>query len=468
MEFGHCSNAEACYCWDCVASERGMPSKSHDVKTLHLGHLRHRNLSRKTIDVPTLLTRFIQHRLVLNTGALVIVQIVTNISPLVALIYLSRVLGVNLYGIVAFAFAIVQLSTVLLDFGFSLSATQRISKNRHNIAYIERLLGSIFLIKLIGFFVIATAIVGYAITTQKYGDHRNLLILTLLPLIGGCFQPFWFFSGIERMRYITVFTVASKLLGLVLLLLLVSDKSTYHLAIVADGLGQIVGAGLALTLMFKLGYRPRWPRRREIMYTIKMTAPFFASRLAVTTYVSSGVLILGFCAPPKMVGAYAIAERLYQALQQVFAPLVQAIYPYMVRERALRLLVKVGVGCVGFALVCALTGYLAAPFIISNAFSGDAQAVLPVLNIFFFGLVIHVANVMSGHPLAAVLRKTDVANRSVVYGSLIYVISVGILIALDATTAKAFALAMVFSECLILGYRALIMWPIACASLRES
>jgi polysaccharide transporter, PST family len=414
------------------------------------------------------ISRLRQHRLARNTGALMIVQMVTYITPLISLIYLTRVLGLTLYGVVAFGFSLVQLLAVILDFGFSLSATKKISQHRHRRQYINRLLGSIFVIKLAGFTVAAAAIVAYALTTLKYADHRVFFLWTLLPLFGYSFQPIWFFSGIERMRYITVFTVTAKILGVGLILWLVTSESTYVWAIVADGVGQAVGSCIAIVLIFKLGYRPTWPRRRDVVYTIKMTAGFFLSRLAVTTYISSGVLLLGLFATPAMTGAYAIAERCYQAMQQVFGPIVQALYPYMTRERKIGLLLKISVACVGLAIFVAIAGHALAPLAMSLLIRGDTQIVLSILNVFFIGLVVHVANVMSGYPLAAVLDRTDVANRSVVYGSILYAVCAATLIALNAITALTFAVIMVVAECFILGMRATLLWPQAYRRLQIS
>ncbi len=407
-----------------------------------------------------------EHRLVRNAGALVIVQAFTYITPLVSLIYLNRVIGIGLYGVVAYSFALVQFAAVLLDFGFTLSATQRISQRRNQTQSVGRFLGSIFTLKAIGYLLVSAGLLTYACLTQKYADHRALLTWTLLPLLGYTFQPIWFFSGIERMRYITIFTVVAKLLGLSLMMLTVSGESTAAMAIIADGVGQVTGSVVAIVMMVKLGYRPRRPNWRYLRSTLKMTAGFFLSRIAATIYVSSGVILLGLFATPAIAGAYAIAERCYQAMQQVFAPLVQAIFPYMVKERAIRLLAKISVACVAAAAFIAIVSVWFAPLFLTLLIGPRTTLVMPILNIFLVCIVVHICTVMSGYPLAAVLGRTEVANRSVIFGSVVYIVCVTAAVGLNKVSGLAIASFMLLVECFIFTYRAVCLWPEAYRRLR--
>ncbi len=403
----------------------------------------------------------IQHRVARNAGALVFLQLANYISPLLVLIHLTRVLGVELYGIVAFSMGIIQISYVVLDVGFSLSATQRISVWRDKKRYIAKLIGAIFVIKFILLIVVALIIVWFAKFSEKYEVYSHLFLLTLLPVLGQTFQPVWFFSGVERMRSITLFMVSSKVIFVLLIFLLVEQPSDYLWVPVANGVAQISAMAIGIYLIFRVGHRIAIPRSRDVYYAMKVTSGFYISRISVITYSGSGVVLLGLFATPSAVAVYSLAEQLYKVMQNVFVPINQAIYPYMAKERNFTLFRRLATGCVIIAAFGALCGYFAAPYLISLVFGTGWEASEKVFNFFLIAIVVNVMAVMSGYPLAAAVGNLRVANSSVAYGSIIYLVCAGFLVLFNEATPIMFALIMIVAESYVLVHRAVALWPIA-------
>jgi PST family polysaccharide transporter len=388
-----------------------------------------------------------------------VLQVFTYLAPFLVLSYLTRVLGVETYGVVAFGISITQVGAVFVDLGFTLSATEKISVWRKNKRFVNRLIGAIFAIKCIALMLVASGICVYALNSVKYKTYSTLIILSTLSLFAQCFQPIWFFFGIERMRYITIFTIATKIAYLPLILMLVSRKSDYLWVPVADGISQVAGTAIAIYLIYQTGYGIVIPRRRDIMYAARMTSGFFVSRLAVMTYSNTGVLLLGLFLTPSATAIYALAGRLYLAMQQVFVPLVQALYPYLAKEKNVALLRKVTISCMGVAILGVVVGYATAPYLVLVLFGPAWGGVVKVLNVFFAAILIYVLNVMVGYPLAAALNRTSIANSSVVCGALVYFVGAVALLMSGRATPVLFAYLMVVAELSVLGYRGVILWP---------
>ena len=85
--------------------------------------------------------------LVKNTVMLYILQFSTYLFSFLTVPYQSRILGPEIYGILGVAGAVMIYFQLFMDFGFLLSATEDISKNRDDKQYICRKITSIAVIK---------------------------------------------------------------------------------------------------------------------------------------------------------------------------------------------------------------------------------------------------------------------------------------------------------------------------------
>lgn len=402
---------------------------------------------------------FLQHRITKNVGALAILQVFMYAAPLVILVYMTRILTPYEYGVLAFSVGIIQFSNSLLDFGLTQSATPRISIHRHRPQMVSRILGSAFALKLAGNVVIGVAIAIYALTTVKYERYSHVLLCTLLPILGHSLQPVWLFQGIERMSVITKYVAASKIIHVALIVLIVRSGTDLVYVVLAEGMASLVGATLALRSMAAYGYKVVVPTRRDLRYVLKFTTPFIISRFAITTYTSGAVGFIGLLASPPTTATYAIGERMYQALQQCFYPVVQAAYPYMAKERNVRLLVQIGGAMlVGAALLSGVLYFFSAE-VIGLLFGPQWSASVPVLHVFLIAIVAYVLNLFSGFPMSAALGTLATANNSLVGGAVVYLAAVAFLWLTGSTGAVHFACALLAAEMYVLFHRACVNWP---------
>jgi O-antigen/teichoic acid export membrane protein len=133
----------------------------------------------------------------------------------------------------------------------------------------------------------------------------------------------------------------------------------------------------------------------------------------------------------------------------------------MARERDIRLLVRVTALCVCVAASGSLLGHYLGPAIIPRLLGAKWAASLPVLDVFFIGIVVHVVVLMAGYPLGAALNRLDVANTSVIVATILHAAGAGILIVLGQATPSAFAWLLVMSETYLLAHCAIVLLPLA-------
>lgn len=365
---------------------------------------------------------FFQHRLFKNTSALALIQVASYVLPLILIPYYTHVFGLELFGVVAFSLAAVQLAMVFTDFGFALSATEDISRNRDSKGYLEETVGSILLIKVGLFSLAAGAVFLLPSLKDEYAEYQLLFTLSAIPILGLTFQPIWFFQGIEKMNLVAIYTVSAKSLYLVLALVFVREPADFYLVPVMNGISQVLAAILGLLLVHREGYRIRWPGKERTKSVFRASSTFFVSRASVAMYTSGSAFFLGIFGSATQVAIFSIAELLYRAIQGVFSPVGQALYPYMVREKNIGVFFKILAAACTLSVVGVVVGYYVSPALVPLLFGGDYAASVPILYLFFVVVIINTPAVLLGYPFLGAFDATRYANYSVIIGSAVYIL----------------------------------------------
>src|SRR3989304_3052208 len=84
-----------------------------------------------------------------NFISLSVLQYASYFFPLVAIPYLTRVIGVEKFGLIAFAQACVAYASMLVNYGFSYSATRQLVVDREKPGHPQRLVSDVLWAKLL-------------------------------------------------------------------------------------------------------------------------------------------------------------------------------------------------------------------------------------------------------------------------------------------------------------------------------
>lgn len=111
---------------------------------------------------------------------LYILQFSTYFLSLVTVPYQTRVLGPVVYGYVGVALAVMAYFQLFMDFGFLLSATEDISKNRDDKEYINRKFTSVTLLKLILAAASMVVMITLCFTVPMFAQNKELYIIYII------------------------------------------------------------------------------------------------------------------------------------------------------------------------------------------------------------------------------------------------------------------------------------------------
>jgi len=211
-----------------------------------------------------------------NTVMLYILQFSTYLFSFITVPYQTRVLGPEAYGLLGVATAVMMYFQLFMDFGFLLSATEDISKNRHDHDYVCRKTTSIALIKL------CFAIISFAVMTllcfavERFSEYKALYFTYLAAFVINSFLPDYIYRGLEQMTAVTIRTVLIKLFSCVMIFVFLRSKTDYMMVpifLLIGNAGAVLGAYLHLFKTFK--YRFVRVTLRDLVNDFKRSSMFF-------------------------------------------------------------------------------------------------------------------------------------------------------------------------------------------------
>ena len=263
-----------------------------------------------------------------NIVSLSFLQVSNYIFPLITLPYLVRVLGPEKYGLVNFAIAFTAYFNIITDFGFNLSVTREISLNRTNQKRISSIVSTILFIKLILLAICFSIFFILIILIPFFNKYFSLYLLAFTIVIGNSFIPLWFFQGIEDMKYITYFNFAGKFFYTILIFVLIQNSHDFFKYIGLNGILMLSISILSILFIFiKFKIRLIFPNKNEVLHQINKSKHIFFSNIGISLYTNSTTFILGLLTSNNIVGYFVAADKIRIAIQSIYSPVSQAIYP---------------------------------------------------------------------------------------------------------------------------------------------
>jgi PST family polysaccharide transporter len=273
-------------------------------------------------------------RLLSNFLSLSVLQAVSYILPLITLPYLVRVLGVEHFGLLSFATAMMTYFSIIIDYGFNLTATREISIYRDEKEKVIEIFSSVMIIKAVLLALSLLTVTIIIFSFEMFSKDWLIYLLTFSTIVGQTFFPIWFFQGMQEMRYITYLNILSKSVFTVAIFVFVQDKNDFYLVPILTLLGSMTAAIWSLVIIKKF-YRVNWQPQKfnTVIFYLKGGWHVFLSNFSNGLYTNSTIFILGIFTNNTLVGYYSAGERIIKVMQNLFTPLFQVVYPYISQQK---------------------------------------------------------------------------------------------------------------------------------------
>lgn len=261
-------------------------------------------------------------------GALYALHGVNLVVPFVLVPYLTRALGAESYGVVAFGQAFVGCFLIVVEWGFAYAATREIAVARDDPATLARVAAAVWGAKItllgLGFVVVA----GLVAAVPALRAHATVHLLLYGTVAGPALLPLWLFRGLERTSLAAGINAGARLGGLALTILVVKAPGDAPLyAGVLGGQGLVAGVAGVVLARKVLGVRLGFPGLGAVRAALRRTGPLFVSNVASSLTTSINPFLLGLFASYAEVGLYGGAERVMFGAVSLLAPIGLAGFP---------------------------------------------------------------------------------------------------------------------------------------------
>ncbi len=268
-----------------------------------------------------------------NIVSLTGLQFASYILPLITLPYLTYVLGPDKFGLTQYAISLITYFQMFTDYGFNLSATRELAIVREDKGKVSEIFNTVMFIKII--LTVVSFIVLWAIVSfiPKFSADREVYLLTFGIVVGYVLFPTWLFQGMEYMKYTSILNIIGKVLFTVFIFVFIHQTSDYLLVPIINSFGYIVVGILGIYIsLTKFDIKVSLPSIKSIKYHLREGWHVFLSTIAINMYTTTNTFLLGLLTNNTLVGYYSIAEKIINAVNGLFSPISQALYPYISRS----------------------------------------------------------------------------------------------------------------------------------------
>ena len=246
--------------------------------------------------------------------------------PLISFPYVSRVLLPEGTGKVSFATSLIAYFLMFAQLGIPTYGIRACARVRDDKTALTRTAQELLIINLV------TAAISYAalglalLFVPRLRADRPLYLLVSLNILFSTIGMEWLYSALEQYTYITVRSIAFKLLSLVVMFLVVRTREDYVLY------GGITILASSASNIFNFFHCRKFISLRPVggyhfAPHLKAVTVFFATACASTVYTNLDTVMLGFAAGDEVMGYYHAAVRIKSILVSIVTSLGAVLLP---------------------------------------------------------------------------------------------------------------------------------------------
>jgi PST family polysaccharide transporter len=354
---------------------------------------------------------------------------------------------------VSYVKSVMQYMQLTVDFGFMLSATTAIVAASGDRKSIGSIVSHTILAKLLLCAAALAVLAGMTVAIDLLRQNVMYVFLSFVTVALSAFLVDYLFRGLEQMQEITIRFVTMKGIATALTFLFVRSDADLLWIPVLDILGTLVSLVLVWVRVRKYELEFCVPGLLTAWKQLKDSARYFVSETATTAFGALNTLLIGIMLPAAQIALWSVAMQIISAVQVMFSPITNGIYPEMVRNRSLKLLKKVmGIFVPVLIAGCAALYFLSGLAIVIVSGEKYLDAV-PVLRCLIPVLLLSFPAMLFGWPALGAIGRVKETTITTVVSAVFQCAGLGLLMVSGAFTIVNIALLRCATEFVLLSGR---------------
>lgn len=363
-----------------------------------------------------------------NIVMLYIMNITQLVLPLITLPYLTRVLSVDGYGVVSYVKSIMTYATLIIEFGFILSGTKDVVEAKNDKEKLGKIVGRIteckLLLSILSFLVLI--FMAYKIPILK--RHILFTFLSFGTPFLSIFLFDYLFRGLEKMQIVTLRYLIMKGVSTTLTFVFIKNETQLNLIPVLDILGSLFAIIWINIELKKMGIQMTFDNLTSVLNSLRVSFTYFLSDVATTAFGALNTFVVGIYLSAADVAFWGVIMSFVGAVQSMYSPISDGIYPHMIKTKSLKLFKKILLFFVPILAIGGVITFYGAKFImlIIGGEKYIASAIylkesVPLLIISFF-------SILCGWPLLGAINKVKETTLTTIITAILQIIGILFLI----------------------------------------
>lgn len=363
-----------------------------------------------------------------NTIMLYVLAIAKIIFPLLTLPFLTRTLSVACYGAISYVKSITTYAQAIIDFGFIFSSVKDIVKAQ-NKDKVSGIVGDTILAKLLLSIAAFVLIIVISVTVPIIQNYKLLLFLSFVPPLLSAFLLDFFFRGIEKMHIVSLVFVSMKTISTVLTISLVRNDSQVLLVPLFDIISSVVAILLSWFIFVKLGYKIKCGGIKKAVKKIKESCFYFTNSVASSAFGALNTAVIGMCIEDlEQIAFWSVSMQLVGAVQTMYTPLSNGIYPYMIKSKNLTVIKKILLVFVPLVICGTVLAGILSPVLLTIVSGEKYRGASVIFNYLLPVLVFSFPVAILGWPTLGCIDKVKEINISTITGAFVQIIGLAVLL----------------------------------------
>lgn len=353
-----------------------------------------------------------QRILVGNFLSLIVLRGFQFLIPLITLPYLVRTIGLVNFGLVNFALSLAIYFGAVIQFGFGITATREIARNRGD----KVNLSQIYSVTLTASFLLAIfSIITFGLIVMifdKFNQYFYLYLFTIMFVVFQSLFPIWFFQGMEKMKYITFLSLGTNIMFLISLFTFVKQADDFVLVPLLNAISALATYVIAIILIrnqFKIVFT--FPKLKELKLIYKSGFNAFLTQFIPNIYTNTVTFLLGIFANNSAVGLFTAATKIIDALGSIVYVFSNTFLPFLSRNINQHKLFQKLMFIVGFSISLLL--FFLADYIVNFMYGDIDNIVIFYVKALSFGIPLIFIQITFGQNYLMLVGREEIYKNIV-------------------------------------------------------